>query len=318
MHWLVPLCLFACMTATTSAALPPRPVSRPSIAGIVTDPAMGELSGLARSLVLRDRYWAINDGGYGSYLLLVDGRGRVQRKLEVADAKNVDWEDLASFRWRDENWLLIADTGDNSGIHDHVSLWMVREPASAAGPAAKAGPALRLRLRYPDEPHDVEAMTVDPVAGEIYLLTKRTVPPVLYRVPLAAIDQDDIVVAERVAALDRIPQPTESEILRDGSLSRYRSQVTALELDCDRRGLLILTYDAIYRYVREPDQDWGEVLAGQTPARSSLSLLPQAEAMTLDHGCRNLFVGSEKAPVPLLRFRYRPSAEAALREARQP
>ncbi len=304
MRTLMSCVLIACMTATAVAA-PPRPVSRPSIAGIVTDPAMGELSGLARSLALRDRYWAVNDGGFGNYLLLIDGRGRVQRKLTVAGAENVDWEDLASFRWRDENWLLIADTGDNAGVRDDVSLWMLREPVANAGPGSAAGPARRLRLRYPDEPHDVEAITVDAVAGDIYLVTKRTVPPVLYRVPLAATDQDDTVVAERVAALDLIPQPTASEILRDGSLSRYRSQVTALELDCNRRGLLLLTYDAIYRYLREPDQAWSEALTGQTPARSSLSLLPQAEAMALDHECRNLIVGSEKAPVPLLRFRYR-------------
>jgi hypothetical protein len=310
MPWLASFVLLVCL-ATTTAATAQRPLSQPSIAGIVTDPALGELSGLARSLTMRDRYWAINDGGYGNYLLLVDGRGRVQRKLEVSDAENVDWEDLASFRWRDANWLLIADTGDNAGIRDHVSLWMLREPADGFGTTKTTGPALQLRLRYPDEPHDVEAITVDAEAGSIYLLTKRTVPPVLYRVPLAAIGSREIVIAERIATLDLIPQPTESEILRDGSLSRYRSQVTAMELDCDRRGLLVLTYDAIYRFVRAPGQPWEQALSQQTPARSSLTLLPQAEAMALDRECRNLFVGSEKAPVPLLRFRYRPIAGSA-------
>ena len=84
-----------------------------------------------------------------------------------------------------------------------------------------------------------------------------------------------------------------------------------MELDCDRRGLLVLTYDAIYRFVRAPEQSWEQALPRQTPARSALSLLPQAEAMALDSECRNLFVGSEKAPVPLLRFRYRPIAGSA-------
>jgi hypothetical protein len=130
-------------------------------------------------------------------------------------------------------------------------------------------------------------------------------------VPLAAFDRQDIVVAERVAALDLIPQPTEREIVRDGSLSRYRSQVTALELDCNQRGLLVLTYDAIYRFLRKPGQPWELALQDQAPAHSSLNLLPQAEAMALDRECKNLFVGSEKAPVPLLRFRYRPLAEPA-------
>jgi hypothetical protein len=308
MRWLLAFVALACITGTAWTA-PPRPISRPAIAGIVTDPALGELSGLARSQSQRDRYWAINDGGFGNYLLLIDGRGRVQRKLEVTGASNIDWEDLASFRWRNENWLLIADTGDNSGIREHVSLWLLREPAPESNRTGKTRPAQQLRLRYPDEPHDVEAVTVDAVEGQVYLLTKRMVPPILFRVPLAAFGRQDVVVAERVATLDLIPQPTEYEIVRDGSLSRYRSQATALELDCTRRGLLVLTYDAIYRFMRRTDQPWELALTGQSPARSSLSLLPQAEAMTLDRECKNLYVGSEKAPVPLLRFHYRPLPE---------
>ncbi len=188
-------------------AAPPRPVARPSIAGIVTDPALGELSGLAPSRSARDRYWAINDGGNGNHLLLVDGRGRVLRKLSVDGVENTDWEDLASFRWQGKNWLLIADTGDNAGERESVVLWLLPEPAHASS-STSAGPASALRLRYPDEPHDVEAMTVDADDGAVYLLTKRTVPPVLYRVPLAAAGQSATVTAERVGTLDAIPQPS--------------------------------------------------------------------------------------------------------------
>ncbi len=300
------LCL-ALLSLPALAATPPapRPVSRPGIAGIVTDPALGELSGLAPLRRTAERYWAINDGGNGNHLLLIDTRGRVQRKLTVDGVKNVDWEDLASFRWQGESWLLIADTGDNSGLRKYVSLWLLREP-DPDGSGRSAGPAQELRLRYPDEPHDVESMTVDAATGTVYLLSKRTVPPVLYSLPLDAAGSGHEVTATAVAKLDGIPQPTEREIARDGSLSRFRSQATALELDCSGRGLLVLTYDAVYRFRRDPGQDWSEALRGQKPARSSITLLPQAEAMALDNECRNLLIGSEKAPAPLLRFRYRP------------
>ncbi|HWS27196.1 MAG TPA: hypothetical protein VN259_11580, partial [Xanthomonadales bacterium] len=220
------LALLAAWPALTLAD-PPRPVARPSIAGIVTDPALGELSGLAPSRSARDRYWAINDGGNGNHLLLVDGRGRVLRKLSVDGVENTDWEDLASFRWQGKNWLLIADTGDNAGERESVVLWLLQEPAHASG-SASVGPASALRLRYPDAPHDVEAMTVDADDGAVYLLTKRTVPPVLYRVPLAAAGRVATVTAQRVGALDAIPQPSPSDIARDGQLSRFRSQTTAL------------------------------------------------------------------------------------------
>jgi hypothetical protein len=296
--------LLGCM-GTAAIAAPPRPVARLAIAGIVTDPALGELSGLASSGFVADRYWGINDGGNTNELVLIDGRGRVLREVLVSGSVNTDWEDLASFQWKDRRWLLISDTGDNSGERSHVSLWLVPEP-DPNGRSSQTEVARELRLQYPDSPHDVEAMSVDAVGASIYLLTKRTVPPVLYRIPLTALDGDAMVTAERVAALDRIPQPTESDIARDGSLSRFRSQTTAMEFDCTRLNFLVLTYDAIYRYSRRADQTWEAALPAQEPARSPINLLPQAEAMALDQGCHNLYVGSEKAPVPLLRFRYRP------------
>jgi hypothetical protein len=295
-------------------AEPQRPVSRLGIAGIVTDPALGELSGLAASRLAPDRFWGINDGGNGNRLVLIDGRGRVLREFLVSGTENVDWEDLASFAWKGQNWLLVADTGDNSGDRKQVSLWLLPEP-DPNGKASQTSTARELRFTYPDAPHDVEAMTVDPEAGLIYLVSKRTVPPILFQLPLDGFDAEEPLVAERVATLDLIPQPTAGEIERDGSLSRFRSQTTAMELDCTGLNFLVLTYDAIYRYSRTKDQSWAQALPEQEPARSSISLLPQAEAMALDQGCQHLFVGSEKAPVPLLRFRYRPAQPVQLAPA---
>lgn len=305
MKWIGLTALLLC-ASTPAAADAPRPVSRPGIAAIVTDARLGELSGLARSSYLRDRYWAINDGGNGNRLLLIDGRGHVLRSYEVPGVENVDWEDIASFEWRQRKRLLIADTGDNSGTRHDARLLLLDEPDPSIAQSPLA-PPLRITLRYPDAPHDVEAMTVDAATKDILLLTKRTVPPVLFRLPLGSFDRPDAtVVPQKVVDLSGVPQPSEREIARDGALSRYRSQTTAMKLDCSGRGLLVLTYDAIYRYQREDGQSWKAALRGQEPGRSSISLLPQAEAMELDWGCENLFVGSEKAPVPLLRFRYRP------------
>ena len=289
----------------------PRPISRPGIAAIVTDARLGELSGLARSGYARDRYWAINDGGNGNRLLLIDGRGHVLRSYEVPGVDNIDWEDITSFEWRQRKRLLIADTGDNTGTRHDVRLLLVDEPDPNAPQRTLERPLL-LPLRYADAPHDVEAVTVDASRGEILLLTKRTVPPVLLRVPLSAFDHPHGgVVPEKLLDLDGVPQPSERDIARDGALSRYRSQTTAMKLDCSGRGLLVLTYDAVYRYQRRPGQSWGEALAGQQPGRSPISLLPQAEAMELDSECQNLYIGSEKAPVPLLRYRYRPLPESS-------
>ena len=50
--------------------------SEPEIAGIVTDAAIAEISGMAASRTRPGAYWAVNDGGNGAVLQLMDGRGR--------------------------------------------------------------------------------------------------------------------------------------------------------------------------------------------------------------------------------------------------
>lgn len=281
------------------------PLGRALIAGIITDNRLGEMSGLDTSLRERDRFWALNDSGNGNFLLLLDSRGRVLRQFEVEGASNRDWEDLSSFHWRGRAWLLIADTGDNAGKREYSTLYLIAEP-----PANARGSVLRgvraLHFQYEDGPHDVESMTIDPIRQDILLLTKRTVPSSLFRIPLSAFDQSEHVIATKLADLDGIPQPTEADIERDGPLARYRSQTTAMDMDCDGLGLLVLSYDSVYRYRRNSTQSWAEALPGQTPARNSLSLLPQAEALAFDSQCKYVYVGSEKIPSPLLRFRYQP------------
>lgn len=283
------------------------PLGRALIAGIITDNRLSELSGLDASLRRRDRFWALNDSGNGNFLLLLDTRGKVLRQFEVEGASNRDWEDLASFHWRGRAWLLIADTGDNARKHTYSTLYLIPEPATNPRSGVIRG-ARALHFQYEDGPFDVESMTIDPIRQEVLMLTKRTVPSALYTIPLSAFDQTEQVIARRVAELEGIPQPTEADIERDGPLARYRSQTTAMDLDCDGRGLLVLTYDSVYRYRRGSNQSWAEALPGQTPARNALSLLPQAEALAFDSQCKYVYVGSEKIPSPLLRFRYQPLA----------
>lgn len=298
----------ALVLAIGAASLRADPAEEPlegvQIAGILTDARLGELSGLDASLREPDRFWALNDGGNGNFLFLLDSRGRVLRQFEVAGTRNVDWEDLVSFQWRGQPWLLIADSGDNAGKRDHATLYLLPEPAASHRQARLEG-ARSLHYRYEDGPHDVEAVTVDPQGEDVLLLTKRTVPSSMFRIPLTAFDRDEMVIAERIAILEGIPQPTEEDIERDGPLARYRSQPTAMDIDCSGNALLVLSYDSVYRYRRRAGQSWAEALTGQDPGRTAVMLLPQAESLAFDRDCRHVYIGSEKVPSPLLRFRYR-------------
>ena len=50
-----------------------------------------------------------------------------------------------------------------------IDVYRVAEPRVGAGATA---PADRLRLRYPDGAHDAEALLVDPLRGDLVIVTK--------------------------------------------------------------------------------------------------------------------------------------------------
>ena len=145
-----------------------------------------EASGLAVSRRHPDLLWALNDSGNKPLLFALDVSGGDLGQVTLVGTKNRDWEDLASFTWRGEPWLLVADVGDNRGQRDRVVLHALPEPqADDQGRfSGEVKPAWSLTFTYPDGPRDCEAVAVDEAAGRILLLSKRRNPPMLYSLPL--------------------------------------------------------------------------------------------------------------------------------------
>jgi hypothetical protein len=287
--------------------LPDAPV-RASISGIVLDPAIAEISGLAASRRSPDRLWAINDSDNGNLLHRITTGGTLTGTFPVEGARNHDWEDLASYELDGESWLLIADTGDNGGLRKEIELIAVREPAADAAP----GPlpvAWRLRVVWPDGPRDCEAMAVDPVAREILLVAKKRVPAQVFRVPLPrGTPSGGRLRAEQIATVPAIPQPTEDDLRRAPAGARYMSQITAADLSPDGLRLVLLTYREAYLLPRAPGEAWLDALR-RPPQRLHMPPLVQAEAIAFDREGRDIFVGTEKLPAPLIRIAPREAAK---------
>lgn len=142
------------------------------------DPAIIESSGLAVSSYDDAILFTHNDSGDRARFFAVDARsGATLATYRVPGAANVDWEDMAAAPdeiGRPSLWF--ADIGDNRGRRSSVSVYRVPEPRIArGGPPARettTAPAVRLALRYPDGPHDAEALLVDARRGSLYLATK--------------------------------------------------------------------------------------------------------------------------------------------------
>jgi hypothetical protein len=288
------------LTACGGPAGPPaKPESIPARlmqAGRIDVPALDELSGMARSAHDPGRLWVHNDSGDKARLYAIGADGHYQGRLELEDADNVDWEDLASFSLDGRAYLLDADIGDNDRRRDHVSLYVVSEPEAATHESA---PDWRIDFRYPDGPRDAEAVAVDAVEGSVYVLTKRDLPPLLYRVPLRP-GNDSPVTAERMGAVATLPRPAQRDIEAAALSNDWHWQPTAMDLAADGTFVVVLTYGAVYYFRRDPGTGIAAALAAP-PLRLPLRKLPEAEAVAASAD-GSLYITAEGRHAPLVQI----------------
>jgi len=253
--------------------------------------ALDEASGLATSPRRDDLLWAHNDSGGAHDLFAFDLRGRDLGSVRIDDSRLGDWEDMASFELDGRSYLLVGDVGDNFHWRRVLELHVIEEPELPLQ-ASRASPAWTIRFSYPDGARDCEALAVDVAAEQVLLLTKRGLPPELYRVPLrAGADPDQVWVAERVAVLDSLPRPSARDLLIDPDFGLYRSQPTGFDLSADLA--VVVTYGDAYVYPRRANEPWERVFE-RLPRRVELPHEFQREAGAMTPSGDALFVTTER------------------------
>lgn len=142
------------------------------------DPRIDEASGLAVGIRSPGVVYVQNDSGDSARFFAVDaGTGRTLAVCRVPGARNIDWEDLATARdARGVPSVWLGDIGDNDEVRTSITVYRVDEPA-VIGSAGSAGELDTVRpdvwrLRYPDGPHNAEALFIDALSARGYLVTK--------------------------------------------------------------------------------------------------------------------------------------------------
>ncbi len=230
-----------CALLLTLALLEPGPAAaqRPAVTlldtAAIQAPRLDESSGITASHRRPGIFWTHNDSGDGPFLYTTDSLGSDLGRLRVEGAGAIDWEDISSGACTRSQGvcLFIADIGDNNARRPYVIIYVVPEPeppSSAADTARVAAAEDTIVLRYPDHPHDAEALAV--VGGWLYIVTKdRTGPPVLYRSPAR------VSGARVLAPVTVLPMST--GLLR-GRLA------TGAALSPDGRVLVVRTYVSLH------------------------------------------------------------------------
>lgn len=294
--------LLAGVVAIACAETGAAQLSAPILDAVITDSSLDEISGIATSRRSDGVYWAHNDAPRPAELIALDTNGKRRATVRINGVRAIDWEDIASYTLDGKSWLLIGDIGDNAGVRKEYEILAIEEPALGAQPIELiVEPAWRLRFRYADGAHNVEAMAVDVAAREILLLGKRPPNPGLYSLPLGPADGATLV-ARKLRDVDAIPAPDGQALAARFPAARMGGSVTGMDIDAQARRAIVLTYRDIWLFTRSAGQSWTDAFGG-TPQRFPLPPLAAAEAIGFDRSGAAIRVSGEGRPAPWLSFR---------------
>lgn len=155
----------------------------PKIVGKIESKEIGESSGIVASRCQKNVLWTHNDSGGDAFIFAIDEKGKQLGTWKISDAKNTDWEDIATFQDSNGNcFLYIGDTGNNKRTRTELTVYKVKEPkvADSIPNSSKKNPnktdsAEAIKFSYPDGNYDAETLLVHPKTQEIYVLTKNMV-----------------------------------------------------------------------------------------------------------------------------------------------
>ncbi|WP_319381502.1 hypothetical protein [Thiomicrorhabdus sp.] len=292
------LSLSACSYATN-----PTAAQNVTPSGFITDANISEASGLAMSQREKNVLWALNDSGNKPQLFALNEQGEHLGTLNVKGVPNQDWEDLASFIYQGQPYLLIADVGDNSAKRQKNALHFIAEPKlkklSAKKPIS-VKPDWTIEFTYQDGPRDCESVALDLPNQKILLLSKRDKPPALYELPLQKNQSKKVLIARKLGEITPLPEP-EIQDIRSVTNLLYARQPTAMDISPDGSSLIVLTYINAYLYQKSLNASWSSVLK-KTPREIALPYLRQAESVCFDASGKTIHVTSEGSPAPLFKI----------------
>jgi len=211
--------------------------SEATSAGVIKTDLLREASGMVCSRNNPGMIWVINDSGNTPDLHLVDKEGELIQIFRIDNTFNFDWEDLAIYTNTQtaENSLFIGDIGDNFAIRDHIKVFELEEPVYTDSELPDT--ILEIKntycFKYEDGPRDAETLMIDPINGEILIISKREQNVRIYRPAQPLVDCDTI----QLEYLNSIPF----------------YNVTAGDISINGQEILLKNYNAVFYWQRDAD-----------------------------------------------------------------
>ncbi|PZX52102.1 hypothetical protein LV84_03510 [Algoriphagus ratkowskyi] len=240
--------------------------------GILTDKVLDEISGMSTSRTVPGLIYVHNDSGGEAAVYLLDSLGKSVGKIEFLGVKNRDWEDIAVGPGADgKSYIYVGEIGDNNAVHDEIALYRIPEPVTFSS-NSRVTPQ-KITLKYPGGPRDAESLMVDPISGDIFIISKRDSLNTLYRLPANKFGAGDLQLEELIKL--PITSAVGADISADGSQ------------------ILVKNYFSIYYWKRTIGESIEQAMT-RTPIELPYSPEPQGEAIGFLPSGKAYYTLSEK------------------------
>jgi hypothetical protein len=237
--------------------------------GVVSASEIIEASGIIASRQNPGVLWTHNDSSYPGSVFAISTNGALLGRYYIPNVFFGDFEDI-SFgpgQTPEHQYIYLGDIGDNFASRANIRVIRFPEPAvyayqSNSPPVLPVPSWQEITLTYPDGPHNAEAMMVDPISGDLFIVTKLATNAGLYQVTRAQLDGGG---------------PVEMTFVREMSFSGLKS-VSAADISADGGLIAIRRNGKAWLWVRSTGQSISNVLAG-VPATIPNADEPNGEAI---------------------------------------
>ena len=235
---------------------------QPQWLGKLTDESTVEASGIAPSQTNSGCLWTEEDSGNPNQIQLLNQDGTVVARFILDGLTNNDWEDIAVGPGPvpGQSYVYLAEIGDNQFQYPQKIIYRFPEPdiSGQALPVEKHISAIDvIRLQLPEGPQNAEAILVDPITKDLFILSK-----------------DDVTTVYRAG----FPQSTTKVSLMTPVLVLPFEKVTSAAVSADGSEVLIRTYERLYYYTRRRGESITDALKRE-PKILPMAYEPQGEAV---------------------------------------
>lgn len=253
--------------------------------GELSDDRIEEASGIVASSKVENALWVHNDSGNGPELFLISTQAKILKTFYLRDIENRDWEDIALGPGpvEGQTYLYLGEIGDNNTQYEEKYIYRLLEPEidSNTGTIDTIKNVVTIAFQYPESTQNAEALLIDPLNKDIYIIAKNLENPAIYRLPYAEQDTTEIATLEKTGLLN---------IESKGP----PNLVTAADISKDGLEVLVKTYGAIYYWKRENEQTSISSLLQTKPDTIAYVPEPQGEAITFTPEGDGFYTLSEK------------------------